>query len=57
MAIKNELPIITKKKKIDLKKLVLLAKKVRKSLEEEERYLEKHSKDENSISGRILLGS
>ncbi|MDO8658728.1 MAG: hypothetical protein Q7K55_08355 [Candidatus Levybacteria bacterium] len=52
--IKN-LPKVSKKKKIDLKKFVLLANKVRKSFEEEEKYLEKKTRrDENNNSVRFL---
>ncbi|MDO8503136.1 MAG: hypothetical protein Q7S60_00440 [bacterium] len=48
------LPIV-RKKKIDLKKFVLLAKKVRKSFEQEEKYLEtKMKKDENNNSTGFL---
>lgn len=53
-----ELPKSTKKKKIDHKKFAALAKKVRKSLEEESRYLkEKAKQDENSIAGEFFLNS
>ncbi len=41
MSAKSDLPKTTKKKKINLKKFVELAKKVRASFEEEEKYLEK----------------
>ena len=58
MATKNELPIITKKKRINLKRFVELAKKVRESFEEENRYLEKLRKDDENRSTRgILLNS
>ncbi len=52
MNVVKNLPKVSKKKKIDLKKFVLLAKKVRKSFEEEEKYLEKKARryeDNNSI--------
>lgn len=53
-----ELPKLNKKKTIDHKKLMSLAKKVRQSLKEEEKYLEEKSKhDENSIAGRFFLNS
>lgn len=53
-----ELPRLTKKKKIDHKKFIALAKKVRQSLKEEEKYLEEKLKhDENSFTGRVLLNS
>ncbi len=49
------LPKIVNKKKINLKKLGLLAKIVRESLREEAKYLEERSKkDENSLTGRFL---
>lgn len=52
--VKN-LPKVSKKKKIDLKKFVLLANKVRKSFEEEEKYLEKKTRrDENNNSAGFL---
>lgn len=55
---KNQLPKLIKKKKIDHKKLMSLAKKVRQSLKEEEKYLEEKAKhDENSIAGRFFLNS
>ncbi len=53
-----ELPKSTKKKKINHKKLMSLAKMVRQSLKKEEKYLEEKTRhDENSISGRFLLNS
>lgn len=49
------LPKVSKKKKIDLKKFVLLAKKVRESFEEEEKYLEKQARRyENNNSAGFL---
>jgi len=52
--IKN-LPIVKTKKKIDLKKFVELAKKVKESFEQEKEYLEnKANRDENSNSTRFL---
>ena len=49
------LPILKKKKKIDLKEFVSLAKKVRKSFEEEEKYLnEKIRRNENNNSTGFL---
>lgn len=51
----KDLPKVSKKKRIDLKKFVLLAKKVRKSFEEEEKYLEKKiRRDENNNSAGFL---
>lgn len=53
-ATKN-LPIVKKKKKIDLKKFVSLAKRVKKSFEEEEKYLEKKMRrNENNNSTGFL---
>lgn len=53
-----ELPKLTKRKKINHKKLVYLAKKVRESLKEEEKYLEEKLKhDENSFTGKFFLNS
>lgn len=49
-----QLPKVTKKK-VNLKKLELLAKIIRESLKEEAKYLEERSKkDENSLTGRFL---
>ena len=51
----RNLPKVPKKKKIDLKKFASLAKKVRKSFEEEEKYLEERvRKNENNNSPRLL---
>ena len=51
----KDLPKVSKKKKIDLKKFVLLAKKVRKSFKEEEEYLEKQARRyENNNSAGFL---
>lgn len=50
-----ELPKVSKKKIIDVKKLEPLAKKIKKYFEEEERLINK-KRNENSSSGRILLG-
>lgn len=49
----KSLPKPKKKKKIDLKKFVTLAKKVRKSFEEEEKYLEEQSRryEDNHSAG------
>jgi hypothetical protein len=52
----NELPIIKRKKKIDVKKFVALAKKVRKSFEEEERYFEKKGYGNNNPT-RLFLNT
>lgn len=53
-----ELPKLIKKKKINHKKFVSLAKKVRESLAEEERYLEEKVKhDEDSLTRGFLLNS
>lgn len=49
----NELSTIKKKKKIDAKKFAALAKKVKESFIEEEKYLEK--KYGNNPSGRLLI--
>lgn len=52
------LPKITVKKKINHIRFTALAKKVRESLREEQRYLEARVKiDENSSIGRFLLNS
>jgi len=49
------LPVVKNRKKIDLKKFELLAKKVRESFEEEEKYLEeKIRKNENNNTTRFL---
>jgi len=54
MKMKNKLPIV-KKRKIDIKKFAALAKKVSKSFEEEEKYLEKlRHKHENNLTDRLL---
>lgn len=50
---KNTLPEVKNKKKIDVKKFVSLAKKVKKYFEEEEEYLKK--KDENRTSRGLLV--
>jgi len=50
-----ELPRVSKKKKIDIKKLEFLSKKIKKYFEEEEELIKK-KRNENSSSGRILLG-
>lgn len=51
----KDLPKVSKKKKIDLKKFVLLAKKVRESFKEEEEYLEKQARRyENNNSAGFL---
>lgn len=53
-----ELPKLTKRKKINHKKLMNLAKKVRESLKEEEKYLmEKIKHDEDSFTGGFFLNS
>lgn len=58
MSLKSDLPITTKRKKINLKKFVELAKRVRESFEEEERYLERLRKqNENNPTRGILLNS
>lgn len=55
MSISKSLPIIKQKKKIDLQKFVSLAKRVKKSFEEETKYLEeKAEKNENNNSARFL---
>ena len=55
MKMENKLPVVKKRKKIDIKKFVALAKKVRKSFEEEARYLEKSRyKDEYNLADRLL---
>lgn len=51
----KELPVIKNKKKINLKKFVLLAEKVRKSFEEEEKYSrDKLIRNENNHSTGFL---
>lgn len=58
MESKNTLPIVKKRKKINIKKFVALAKKVRESFEEEAKYWEKREKqnaDNNPY--RFLLDS
>lgn len=51
----DHLPVVKNRKKIDLKKFKLLAKKVRESFEEEKRYLEeKIRKNENNNPTRFL---
>ena len=51
----EDLPVVKNRKKIDLKKFKLLAKKVRESFEEEEKYLyEKVRRNENNNSARFL---
>lgn len=50
-----ELPRVSKKKKIDIKKLEFLSKKIKKYFEEEDELIRK-KRNENSSSGRILLG-
>lgn len=53
---KNDtLPVVKKKKKINLKKFEALAKRVKKSFQEEEEYLIK-KRNENSSPTRILSG-
>lgn len=53
-----ELPKLTKRKKINHKKLVRLAKIVRQSLKEEEQYLKEKTKyDEDSLAGKFFLNS
>lgn len=55
MNITKDLPKIPIKKKIDLKKFVSLAKKVKMSFEKEEKYLEKKStRNENNNSAGFL---
>ena len=55
MNIKRDLPKIPKKKKIDLKKFVSLAKKVKESFEKEEKFLEKKAaRNENNNSAGFL---
>jgi len=49
----NVLPEVKTKKKIDIKKFVELAKKVKETWKEENKYLEK--KYGNSSSSRILI--
>lgn len=52
-----ELPKLTKRKKINHKKLVRLAKIVRQSLKEEEQYLKEKTGYEDSLTGRFFLNS
>lgn len=50
---KNTLPEVKNKKKIDVKKFVSLAKKVKKYFEEEEKYLKE--KNDNRASRGLLV--
>ncbi len=52
----KKLPEVKEKKKINLKKFVELAKKVKESLQEEDEYLKKMNHGNNSSTG-ILLNS
>lgn len=55
MSITKKLPVVAKKKKIDIKKFIMLAKKVKRSFEQEEEYLKsKTAHDENHNSSRFL---
>ena len=55
MNIAKDLPKISKKKKIYLKRFVSLAKKVKDSFEKEEKYLEKKAtRNENNNSAGFL---
>ncbi len=57
MKTKDKLPIISRKKKIDLKKFEALAKRVKKSFEEENKYREeKISRNENNNPTRFSFG-
>ncbi len=51
----DKLPKIIKKKKIDLKKFVPLAKRVQRYLKEEAEYLEKYSKKNADYPGSGFL--
>ena len=54
----DKLPkIVSKKKKIDLKKFVPLAKRVQKIFKEEAEYFEKYSQKNESYPGRGILAS
>ena len=53
----NKLPVVKKRKKIDIKKFVALAKKVRESFEEEAKYLEEKMRNENNNTNRFLFKS
>lgn len=57
MSEENKLPVIKKKKKINLKEFVTLAKRVRKYFEEEEEYLRKQRKDEYNNPSRFSVDS
>ena len=51
----KKLPVVTKRKRIDLKKFVSLAKKVRESFERENEYLEKKvRRDEDNNPAGLL---
>lgn len=56
MKLENKLPIVKKRKKINLKKFELLAKKVRESFIEEAKYLEKR-RDEDITASRFIIDS
>ena len=51
---KQDLPTVARKKKINLKKLIELAKKVRESLKEEERYLREQKPNENNTPSGLF---
>lgn len=58
MTEENRLPLVkVKKKKMNLKEFVALAKRVRKYFQEEEEYLRKQRRDENSNSSGFLIDS
>ncbi|MBI4097385.1 MAG: hypothetical protein HY428_03140 [Candidatus Levybacteria bacterium] len=58
MTEENKLPLVkVKKKKMNLKEFVALAKRVRKYFEEEEEYLRRQKTNENSNSSGFLIDS
>lgn len=54
---KETLPKISRKKKIDIDKFEKLAKRIKRYFEEEERYLEKVKRNENSNTSGVLSHS
>lgn len=56
MKIQDKLPVVSRKKKIDLKKFEALAKRVRKSFEEENKYREEKIRNGNNNPTRFSFG-
>lgn len=56
MKLENKLPVVKKRKKINLKKFEALAKKVRESFIEEAKYLEKR-RNEDINTNRFIIDS